>query len=254
MGNLFYELGRLAGPAWRKGAWVWRTLAGTDREILAAEEAVGRDLARAFAQEMPPEDDAAVQDRVAALGAKLAARVRNKLRRFNFAVVRAEAPNAFALPGGFVFVTRPLIDLVGAHDEELAFVLAHEMGHVVNQDPIQRLLADSTIAAAMRALPGSGLAGSWVRSVGARVLQSSYSQDRELSADEAGVRLARAAGFDPFGSVRLLARLRDAAEARDPGGSLAPFFATHPPFELRTREIDRFLRLTGPADRGSCGS
>jgi predicted Zn-dependent protease len=242
MGGFFYNLGRLAGPTVRKGKWVWQSLTGTDEAIVKAEHEVGRDLARAFHAELPADPDPELHALVGELAGALAARVKNKHRTFTVSVVRAEAPNAFALPGGFIFATRSLLDLVGRSRDELAFILGHEMGHVIRQDPMQRVVSDTTIGTALRALPGAGAAGVWLRSVAAQLLQSSYSQDRELGADELGLRLARAAGFDPAGALRMLKRFEEIAASReDDDGPLAPYFSTHPPVAVRVRELNRFL-------------
>ena len=238
-----YEFGRLSGPILRKGAWVWRSVAGSEDESIEAEFAVGRDMANAFLRELALDTDEATRAQVAAVGAALASRVKNKQRAFAFSIVAADAPNAFALPGGFIFVTRNLLDLIGERRDETAFILAHEMGHVIQQDPMQRILTDAAIAAAVRALPAAGVAGSWIASAGARFLESSYSQDRELAADELGVRLARAAGFDPAAAPRLLERLQAAVAARSRGDVLAPYFSTHPPFPVRVRALKRFLKI-----------
>ena len=240
MDGFFYRLGRLAGPAVRKGKWFWRSLAGSEADAIRAENEVGRDLARVFHEAFPPDPDDAARSLVHEVGTALAARVRNKLRRFSFAVVAAETPNAFALPGGYIFLTRPLLDLVERDRDEVAFILGHEAAHVIRQDPFERTVTDTAVSAALRALPGGGTARTWLKSVGAKLLQSSYSRERELAADELGLRLARAAGFDPEAALRMLGRLRSRAAGKEES-LLGPYFSTHPPFELRIRELKRVL-------------
>lgn len=247
MGGLFYNLGRLAGPKVRKGKWVWRSLTGDEAEILAAEEEVGRDLAAAFAHELGVETDPDARRYVSSIGTALAKHVSNKQRTFHFTIAAAGDPNAFALPGGRIFVSRSLIELIDADRDRLAFLLGHEMAHVIKQHPMERIVSDAALSTAMRTVRVGGLAGRWVRSTGARLMQSAYSQDRELLADKLGARLAQSAGFDPRGSIRLMEQLKEITRASNE--PLSEYFSTHPPFDLRIQELQQFLDQQNPPSR-----
>ncbi len=242
MGGFFYQLGRLAGPSVRKGKWLWKSLTGSDDELLQAEEEVGADLDRAFLAGVSLDPESELQELAAALTGKLAQKVKNKKRKFRPRVLASEAVNAFALPGGYIYLTRGLVECVERSSDELAFVIAHEMGHVIRQDPMQRVVTEAAVGAALKLLARKGPA-SYLRSVGAKLLQSAYSQDRELGADELAVRLLRASGFPPQAAVALLEKL--SARAKDTSLQatlLGPYFSTHPPFELRIRRIRRMLK------------
>ena len=106
-----------------------------------------------------------------------------------------DQPTAFALPGGFIFVARPLVALCERDRDELAFVIAHEMAHVIRRHAIDRLLRQKVLSAASMAAPGRGALGSWVRKVGLEWLERAHSQDDELEADALGVRLTRGLRF-----------------------------------------------------------
>lgn len=240
MSSFFYNLGRALGPKVRKGQWLWQSLTGTERERVEAEFAVGRDIAAAMRAGMGVDTDQEAGRMVAELGAKLADASKNRHRRFEFSLVKADRPNAFALPGGFVFVTRPLFDLM-EEPEELAFILGHEIIHVVEEHALERLVSDMTLGAAVRRLPAGGLAGPWLRSTGAQLLQSAYSRDTELLTDRLGARLALDAGFAPQAGTRLLERLK--AGAGDRPASFWAYFSTHPEFDLRIAELRRYLGL-----------
>ena len=241
MSGFFYKLGNLSGPAFRKGAWFLKSLTGSEEDIIRAETAVGGDLAAVFKEQMGPDPDADLARLLDEVGADLARCVKNKLRRFQYMLVAGGEPNAFALPGGFVFVTRRLVDLVGADRDELAFVLGHEMAHVMNQDPMERIVTNAALGAAVRVLPGAGAARGWLRSAGARLLQSAYSQDREMEADALGVRLAGAAGFDRSAAVRFIARL---AGLRAASPQVFPeYFSSHPPLGERSKNLARCAAL-----------
>jgi predicted Zn-dependent protease len=238
MAGFFYHLGRLLGPKVRKAQWLARSLTGSDEEAAAAEYAVGRDLAQALAQQMEIDRQPEVERWLAEIGARLAAHVANRQRRFCFRLVRAAEVNAFALPGGFIFVTGPLLELCRGDAHETAFVLGHEMGHVVRQHAIERLMANSLISAAVgRLTPGKGLLRTPLAGLAASLLNQGYSQGQELEADRVGVALSRAAGFDPAAAGRLLARLGGGGT-----GLLGSYFSSHPPFELRLQHIEQFLR------------
>jgi len=239
--GFFYKLGQWFGPKVRKGRWVWASATGSEADILEAERAVGADLAAALRHDLGVDASEAERRRVQQLGAALAACVKNKHRRFDFEVIGGEGPNAFALPGGFVFITRPLVDLVGEADDELAFVIGHEMGHVIRHDPMRRIVGDATLSAVVQALPTTrGVAGYVLKSSTMKLLSSAYSQERELLADKFGARLSRAAGHRDDAGPRLLRRLSDVSGGD--GGALSEYFATHPPFDKRIDALRGYIK------------
>jgi len=232
------KLGKLAGPGVRKGKWLWTSLTGTTKEALRAEYDVGRDMAQEVRRQLGTDDDAETVRLVQDIGRRLAGCVTEEDRTFEVSLVRGEQPNAFALPGGFVFVTRPLVELCERREAELAFVVAHEMAHVIRGHALDRVLSDSATAAASRAIAARSGLGAWVRHVGVRYLTGAYSRDRELAADELGTRLADAAGYGREGAVRLLERLdRLRAEGMAETLGLGQYFASHPPTEERIKAV-----------------
>ncbi len=239
-GSLFYHFGRKVAPGVRKARWLWGSMTATDSELVQLEHDVGVDLACQARQQLHLDADPDVAEAVTGVGARLAERVANKHRSFRFEAFAAKAPNAFALPGGFVFVSRPIVLLCEGNRDELAFVLGHEMGHIISGHAIERIVTHSAVSVASRAAPVSGPLAGWLRRVGVQFLETAYSRDHELEADRLGVRLSAAAGYDPEASMRLLGRLaemKDASPANDPG----EYFSTHPTFDLRIRSIRQFL-------------
>jgi predicted Zn-dependent protease len=240
-GSLFYHLGRKAGPSVRKAKWLWGSMTAGDSEIVQLEHDVGCDLAAEARAQLQGDDDPEIRQVLGEIGVRLAAGVANKRRSFHFEAFLAGEPNAFALPGGFVFVSRPIFDLCQGRHDELAFVLGHEMGHIISGHAIERIMTNSAVSVASRTTAVRGLLGGWLRRVGVQFLETAYSRDRELEADRLGVRLASAAGYDPEGSIRLLGRLAELKAAAGQEG-LGEYFSTHPTFELRTGSIRQFLR------------
>ncbi len=161
----------------------------------------------------------------------MVAAVKDPRREFCFSVVAAAVSNAFALPGGFVFVTEPLVDLCGRDEAEIAFFLGHEMAHVLRGHARDRLTTGAFLNAVTARLPG---AGPLLR----QVLVKGYSQDLELEADREGAGLLVAAGFDPRAALRGLRRL--AQEPADNVG-LLEFFSSHPPLAERVRRLEQAL-------------
>jgi Zn-dependent protease with chaperone function len=241
MPGMFYKLGKLTGPAMRKGQWIWKSVTGDEVEVLDAEHQVGKDLAVAMRAQLGlgdsqfPEHEAWIKD----MGEALASRVMNKDRKFSFQMFEADEPNAFALPGGFIFVARSLLDLCNWDRDETAFILGHEMGHVVKGHSMDRMMNGAAISAATRVIPGAGVLSGWLKSVGARYFQTAYSRDHEFEADKFGARLTAAAGLDPNGALRLLERLDRLSGENFP---LGQYFSTHPATADRVKRLDQLIK------------
>ena len=237
-GSGFYRFGRMAGVQFRKAKWIWQSVAGNEADAIQTEYGVGRYMATVMLEETPGDPDPASQAVLDEVGTKLRAAVRNRLHRFQVTCVKAGRPTAVALPGGFIFVARSLVDLCERDRDELAFILAHEMAHVIRRHAIDRLLAQKIVSAAALASPGRGALAGWIHQVGFQWLERGYSQDDEFEADELALLLMRAAGFDLAGAVRVLQRLGGLDQRADPLG-LDAYLSTHPPVEDRVRRLRR---------------
>jgi predicted Zn-dependent protease len=236
--NAFYELGRITGVQFRKAKWMWHSVAGSEADAIHAEYRVGRDMSAVVLEETPRDTDQTTQAMLDEVGGKLTPVVRNRLHRFQMTLVNPDRPTAFALPGGFIFVARPLVHLCDQDRDEVAFVLAHEMAHVIRRHAIERLLQEKVISALALASPARGALASWIRQVGVQGLARAYSRDQEFEADELGQLLTRAAGFDPSGAIRLLQRLEGLEGMPGPLG-LGSYLSTHPPIAERVRRLRR---------------
>lgn len=235
MSSFFYKLGKRAGPAFRKGRWVWSSLSGSEAEARRAERAVGRDLAGRMRDRLGVDDDLRDRRLLEEIGFSLAAKLGDS--DFTFEPLRGGGMNAFALPGGFVFVTRKLLEGCGRDRDELAFVLAHEIGHVIRGHALERLVGRSALAGVVRALPAAGMLGRLAGRPSLALLESAHSREQEYEADSVGIRLSRSAGFDPSGSSRFLKRL-----VRPEGAVVAGYLASHPHPDARIRRIEEARR------------
>jgi predicted Zn-dependent protease len=244
MEDFFYKLGRRTGRNLRKGYWLWSSVAGSEEQALAAEYDAGCDLARSYDRQTCFDDSRRSTALLEEVGERLSAKLKKKQRRWRILPILDDSPGAFALPGGFLYVTRSLLELCGHDEDEIACVIGHEMGHVVRGHAIERVanqvLSDSALRIAR--IP-SGLLSQWILSAGANLLSSAYTRDQELEADEFGARLAAAAGYDPRGAIRALSRLQSSETKR--GVPLAAYFASHPPLSIRIEQLRRLIRVRG---------
>jgi len=206
------------------------TPASQDDEI-----AIGRDAAATLLGASKPIDDPAVQDYVNKVGLWIALQSDRPDLPWHFAVVDSDDIDAFAAPGGFVFVTRGL--LLHLHSEaELAGVLGHEISHVVLKHHLNALQKAARMDLASQAAKVGMQAKGYDSDMDAQLMdkvsnatRNLYSKgldkDDELAADRMGVVLAARAGYDPYGLLAVLQTL----EAVDPkSSSMQLLMATHP--------------------------
>ena len=202
MAGFFNSIGKTLGATFRKGRWVITTAVGSGAERCCAEQEAGRDLAQALVQERELDTHPEVARFLGQVGDRLVSRVRNKARRFSIRTLTGPERNAFALPGGYVFVTRPLLEMCEFATDEIAFILAHEMAHVIHGHAMERVRTAWLMTAARYAMPLRGLVGSALWGQFSELLTKAYSRDDELAADLLGVQLTHSAGFDPVGRGR----------------------------------------------------
>jgi predicted Zn-dependent protease len=241
MGGFFYNLGRKAGPKVRRAKWIWHSMTGQETDTIKIENQVGRDLAREIRNQAELEKDPRIEQILSETGFRLSKCVANESRTFSFEALSEGESNAFALPGGFIFVTRSIIELCQWDRDEAAFIIAHEMAHVIRKHAINRIMRDFAVSAASRVVPSRGAITGWIKKTGVKYLESAYSQELEFQADKLGVRLVEAAGFAPEASITLLRRLSNLKSSEN-RIDIGNYFSTHPPFEDRIRNINEQLK------------
>ena len=233
--NLGRKLGREAVPAIRKSKWIWDGLTGTEEEALRAEIAAGSALATELRSIRTPVSDPSVEE----LCGQLSACVRSKGRSFRCEVIRDEVPNAIALPGGFLFLSDTLVELCDRQPDELAFVIGHEMGHIIRKHAWDRMLNEAALRVASTVTSRAGQLGAWVREQGIVLLRSAHSQDAETVADDFGVQLAAAAGYRAEGAIDFLQRVERLSQQ---AVQLGHYFASHPPASGRIARLQPLVR------------
>lgn len=185
---------------------------------------------------------------VTRIGKKLAATSEMPDLEFHFTVLDTPTVNAFALPGGYIYVTRGLIALAG-NEAELAGVIAHEIGHVTARHSAQRYsrAVATGYGIALLGIITDSKAVSDVASTGANLYLQGYSRDQEFQADMLGVRYLSRAGYDTEAMASFLAKMGEAGRLHaEMDGSDADYdridlLATHP------RTVDRVRQAKAAA-------
>ena len=191
---------------------------------------MGRQSAQSVAQSIGYYDDAAVQAYVAGIGMKMAAASERPQLPWEFHVVNDGAVNAFALPGGFIFVTRGLMTSI-TNEAELATVVGHEIGHVTNRHSVQQI---SRAQIAQIGLGVGSILNSTVAQLGGvfgqglGVLFLKYSRDAENEADLAGFRYALNQGYDVRQMINMFETIQAVSQLSGGGGRVPEWLATHP--------------------------
>ncbi|MHB1218553.1 MAG: M48 family metalloprotease [Alphaproteobacteria bacterium] len=178
-------------------------------------------------------DDANVRAYVSDIGRKVAAKSEMPNLKWTFTVLNSDVVNAFALPGGYVYVTAGLMTIAN-NEAELSSVLGHEIGHVTAHHTAERYSSTALAQLGFGVLNvATGGIGQGLLSSGATALLAGFSQDQEAEADTLGVRYIARAGYDPnamssmFKNMELDSRLTDLLSGRGNGDQFS-LFATHP--------------------------
>lgn len=207
----------------------------TDKEVQ-----MGKAIAVQVEKEYKLVDDPLIQKRVEDIGRKIAGVCDRKEIDYTFKVLDDDEVNAVSLPGGFVYVNKGLIDKVES-DDELAGVLAHEVGHIVARHSIKKLQAFqgySILRVLIAAAPGAAGAGNAADAAFAELLLG-YSREDELLADQLGARYTKLAGYNPRSMIDFLEKLQEVSRRRP----LRPksYFKTHPYVPDRIRIVKQEL-------------
>ena len=219
----------------RQAANIARTLLpiSTEKEI-----EIGRNIAATIAGRFPVSSDAALTRYVNLVGLTVASQAPRGDITYRFAVLETPVVNAYAAPGGYVFITRGSLSLIRT-EAELAGVLAHEVGHVNARHVINQIRKSDTMREVRNTVDLRGATLDAVVGTGTNALFTGLSRGDELEADSLGLEYAAGAGYDPGGLAAFVGRLDQHAGE----GPVSEFFATHP------RPDERVERLTAIAQR-----
>jgi predicted Zn-dependent protease len=219
------------------------------------ERRIGQEEAEKVEAQIGLLDDARLTAYLDALGQRLARESPRQDVAYRFHVVDMAEPNAFALPGGYVYVSRGLLALMNAEDE-LAGVVGHEIAHVAARHSVQQMSRQGPIAALFGIASGIAglvvpLAGDIIGGIGdltQGLIFAPYSRSQETEADRVGQDIAARAGWDPAALSRALATLGREADLMSQTPRRPSFFDSHPATPdrvARTSEHARTLTRAG---------
>jgi beta-barrel assembly-enhancing protease len=215
----------------------------------AEESRIGDELAQRYepAPDSLSAENKSMEKYVGQVGERVSAHARRRLSYRFHLIPDRDLINAFALPGGQVFIGQGLLDQMTSEDE-LAFVLGHEIEHIDHYHAVERVQVEAQlhqfnldVVAAVAQIP----MGLW---------QMGYTKDQEFEADREGLRIAAAAGYSPQGAVNMMARLAKldreyVIRAETPTGELsqlavqglAGYFRSHPEPSERMAQVQEVI-------------
>lgn len=215
------------------------------------EVSMGRSEDRRVRQQYGSYEDAELQRYVSDIGQRLARASHRPGLQYQFLVVDSPEVNAFALPGGYIYITRGILAYLNS-EAELAAVLGHELGHVTARHSVQQLSAataanvgTSILQILVPQVRNTG-ADALVNLLGGALL-SGYGREHELEADRLGAEYLARTGYDPQAMIRVVGVLKnhelfDAEIARAEGREPRRYhglFASHPDNDTRLQEVVR---------------
>jgi len=196
----------------------------------AQELAMGREADREISASYGLYPDEALQAYVQKLGAEMAARTERPSLPWTFRVIDDAAVNAFATPGGYIYITRGILTHLNS-EAELAAILGHEIGHVTARHSVtqmsQQQLAQIGLVAGMIASPEFAQYGQLAQ-MGLSLLFLKFSRQDEVEADQLGFRYMTAGGFHPQGISDVFRMLDALGRQEGNPGRLPEWMSTHP--------------------------
>jgi predicted Zn-dependent protease len=213
---------------------------------LEKEIALGRELAAEIERQVRLVDDPVISEYVNRVGQNI---VRNSDAQvpFTFKVVEDDSINAFALPGGFVFVNTGIL-LRADEEAEVAGVLAHEIAHVTARHGTENSTKSQIInIASIPLIFLGGVIGFGIRQAAGLIIPMQYmsfSRGAEEEADYLGIQYAYKTGYDPGAAVTFFEKIQ-ALETAKPG-TISSLFASHPPTENRIEKTQENIGLVLP--------
>lgn len=210
---------------------------------------LGEEASKQVVQQMGIYKHDSLQKLVEAVGNRLVNQLNNKPFPFRFYLADSEEPNAFALPGGYVYVTRGILPLL-QNEDELACIMAHEIMHCIRRHSVKQM--NRRIVPAILKIPGNIINAITFSHLGNILntpidfisggFQAKYSRKHEKEADELGIQLAAKAGYHSLPLAQVLQRLSKEVEFITGEKERRRYFNDHPITEDRVE----YIAKTGP--------
>jgi predicted Zn-dependent protease len=221
------------------------TLAGCSSISQQQEVQMGQQSAAQVNAQLPMLNDATVNSYVNSLGRQIASHTSRADLDWQFSVVNSEVINAFALPGGFIYINRGVLTHA-SNESELAGVIGHEIEHVVRRHSVKQMEQAQGanvgvgIACALTSVCQNTAAQAAIQ-VGGTAVFAKFSRQDEQQADEGGFNNVMNAGISPRGMLTFFQKLL-AEEQANGGGNASAWFADHPGTTDRIADIQRLLQ------------
>jgi predicted Zn-dependent protease len=200
-----------------------------------SEIQIGEEAERQVAAEMPLSRDAALTARVNALGERLVRALPRQDYDYEFFVVDDKTPNAFTIPGGKVYVHTGLLNFA-ANDDEVAGVMAHEIGHAYQRHPAKLISRQYGVEKLSQLLFKGNQPQ--MKAIAFQIAKGSilnyYGREDEFEADETGFYILRRAGIPTRGLVSFFTRLQTLEQR----GSILKILSSHPPTQERITRLN----------------
>ena len=232
-----------------KAGW---TMFGPDQDI-----AMGQEALKEIEPSVTLTDDATLNAYINKVGARLVSQIQNPPFKFQFKVVNDPEINAFAVPGGFVYINSGIVKNAD-NEGQLAAVMGHEMGHVMLRHSANQMSKGMLAQGIMQGVGMLGqmkggwaaLAGQLGAPLGAQLVMMKFSRNHEKDADAFGARLMAGAGWNPIEAARFFEKLEALTKGKNAGG-VAGWMSSHPPPENRAKLLeDEILAYPGAKDFG----
>lgn len=208
---------------------------------------IGKECRKELEEQYGKGTDQAAIEKVKAMGDKLVPQSERPGLKYDFTVLASDEVNAIAYPGGYIHVLQGMLDWVES-DDELAFILGHEIGHVALKHGAKKIEALTPLIVAEQTAKGLPIPVEQVYRLSradiaarfvAEITLRGWGRSNELDADEAGVQYSAKSGYRAGAALESIDRL---GEGEEPGTILDPLLATHPPSKDRRERVEETIR------------
>jgi beta-barrel assembly-enhancing protease len=209
------------------------------------EVELGQQESAQIQQQLPLVQDAVINQYVSSLGNQIASKTSRADLQWQFYVVNTDVVNAFALPGGIVYVNRGVLERADRMDE-LAGVMAHEIEHVVRRHSVKQMeqMQGANVGVALACSLTNvcnNQAAAAAINVGGTAIFAKFSRTDEVQADEGGFHNVINAGINPEGMLSFFQKLLAEEQQSGSSGAASSWFSDHPGTQDRIQDIQNML-------------